>query len=664
MAVHVGLPPPLASALSLIATQSLNSFFDPGLTLKAGLLQIAPDVATQLTLGGLELLGRSIGLDPRITALMGLPVAASIGGTVKGAINGSGSIINSVKDALFSRETLAGMLSIGAEFALDQVGATDSAWGSLLSRLSVGLVKDFIQTGGKVNVFDSLVNSSQKTISHLLDPALLPRLFVAVAEHGLAGGFEQYAISVLRRDTIEDFVRGGVSFADQLALALQAPVDADCGGQACKAVHLAKNDKMITFKYFFNEGEFEIYGIQEVTADADRRFMFQTDADGNITGVRVQVLDENGQVITERDLTGDIRDTVQFTDFDGNIFAEISISEDGKFEFVNYNLGVSGNISQYGEVEFSYRIPELEDDLGSLIGQFNAANLTAEQKSEIVFFSVGNGFWNQHATKNEIAQLSRGFIQDLSGDLGTLGIPPAILYENGHIAVDSGGNILTTASLPITLYEETGLIGNGLKWACETWFGCNDMKEEIISEVTHYMNVLTANGFDPTQMNMVHFSHSGNFQPMIKALEDPRLADLNLKTLVVFEGPYVGDGVINNTNLDTIIRIVGTSTVLDGDAPVPFLNHRQFSAVDGDGNSRPITNYNIEILGAKHSDFDASSNHQVNLFMRDLSLMANDPQRLEKFLKLGTTQGVKYDPSTGKITVNPDEYESPFGDRL
>lgn len=122
--------------------------------------------------------------------------------------------------------------------------------------------------------------------------------------------------------------------------------------------------------------------------------------------------------------------------------------------------------------------------------------------------------------------------------------------------------------------------------------------------------------------------------------------------------------MINNTKLDTIIRIVGTNTVLDGDASVPFLDYRQFSAVDGDGNSRPITNYNIEILGAKHSDFDAGSNHQVNLFMRDLNLIANDPQRLEEFLKLGTTQGVKYDPSTGKITVNPDEYESPFGDRL
>ena len=119
-----------------------------------------------------------------------------------------------------------------------------------------------------------------------------------------------------------------------------------------------------------------------------------------------------------------------------------------------------------------------------------------------------------------------------------------------------------------------------------------------------------------------------------------------------------------NTDKNIPKQLSGQLAGVFGDASVPFLGHRQFSAVDGDGNSRPITNYNIEILGAKHSDFDAGSNHQVNLFMRDLNLKANDPQRLEEFLKLGTTQGVKYDPSTGKITVNPDEYESPFGDRL
>ncbi|MGI6241795.1 MAG: hypothetical protein ACOYJW_07680 [Candidatus Omnitrophota bacterium] len=113
-----------------------------------------------------------------------------------------------------------------------------------------------------------------------------------------------------------------------------------------------------------------------------------------------------------------------------------------------------------------------------------------------------------------------------------------------------------------------------------------------------------------------------------------------------------------NTDKNIPKQLSGQLAGMFGDAPVPFLDHRQFSAVDGDGNSRPITNYNIEILGAKHSDFDASSNHQVNLFMRDLSLMANDPNRLREVLKSNTWPGITYYEELNIIVVNPAEYET------
>ncbi|MDA9101152.1 hypothetical protein N9K06_00600 [Omnitrophica bacterium] len=152
---------------------------------------------------------------------------------------------------------------------------------------------------------------------------------------------------------------------------------------------------------------------------------------------------------------------------------------------------------------------------------------------------------------------------------------------------------------------------------------------------------------------------------MIKALESEELAGLNLQTMIVYEGPYVGDGVINNTNLDTIIRIHGTADVLDGDDPIPFLDDRQYVGINADGTERPIKTYNIEILGAAHSDFDAQNNPQVNLFMRDLSLKAadNDPNRLKDFLS-SATPGVTEDPVTHVITVDPTQYISPYGDRI
>ena len=118
-----------------------------------------------------------------------------------------------------------------------------------------------------------------------------------------------------------------------------------------------------------------------------------------------------------------------------------------------------------------------------------------------------------------------------------------------------------------------------------------------------------------------------------------------------------------NTDKNIPKQLSGQLAGMFGDVPVPFLDHRQFSAVDGDGNSRPITNYNIEILGAKHSDFDAGSNHQVNLFMRDLSLKANDPNELADFLS-SKTKGISVDPKTRIITVDPAIYESPYGNRI
>lgn len=206
------------------------------------------------------------------------------------------------------------------------------------------------------------------------------------------------------------------------------------------------------------------------------------------------------------------------------------------------------------------------------------------------------------------------------------------------------------------------------------------MRDEIERELTRYFDLIDLNqrefGLDPN-MQFVHFAHSGDFQPLIEALEDPDLEYRSrIKTLVVYEGPYVGDGIINDPYLETIIRVRGTQTLWGGDVGPPFLEHQQFNIQDQNGDVVPVQNqYNIEILGAGHLDFSCSSganhdactdfiNQQTNLFMRDLQLKAADsnPNTLQYFLS-SSTPGVSVDPSTGIITVKPDEYVSPFGNR-
>ena len=143
-----------------------------------------------------------------------------------------------------------------------------------------------------------------------------------------------------------------------------------------------------------------------------------------------------------------------------------------------------------------------------------------------------------------------------------------------------------------------------------------------------------------------------------------------IKTLVAYESVYVGDGIIDDPYLETLIRVRGSTDGLS----VPFTDHRPFQIVDENGAVRPVQNqYNIEILGAGHSDFSCASgptqdvcsdfvNQQTNLFMRDLQLKAadSDPNTLKVFLS-ARTAGINIE--NGIIRVNPDDYVSPFGNR-
>lgn len=126
MGLKLNLPPPVTSAISLLTSASLNAYFDKTLTLKQALKTVVPTAAEKLTLGGLDLIGRSLGLDWRITALIGIPIGASVGGLVSGVVGAGGSkaslsLFESVKKAVFSSKTLGAALSLGASVAVDSL---------------------------------------------------------------------------------------------------------------------------------------------------------------------------------------------------------------------------------------------------------------------------------------------------------------------------------------------------------------------------------------------------------------------------------------------------------------------------------------------------------------------------------------------------------------
>ena len=401
------------------------------------------------------------------------------------------------------------------------------------------------------------------------------------------------------------------------------------------------------------------------------RSEFTTDDEGRIT--QVMVIEQMADGTFRQDVltpTGNIKEVI-LRDWNNEVYGKVSYNAAGDLEFTNYNLGISDYLTADGRFSFDFTTAPDFQDMGQLIYDFNV-NLKPEDIAQLTAFSYGNGFWNAHRSPDSISTLMNAFIDDRLTDNARTGTPAVVLFEaNGEIARDRHGNILTTASLPVTLYEETGLVGNILRWAAGTWFGVSTMRDEVERELIRYLDLIELNqgkfNLDPN-MNFVHFAHSGNFQPFIQALEHmPDEYRSKVKTLVAYGAPYVGDGVINDPFLETLVRVRGTK---DG---VPFEGVRQFQITDQNGNVKAIPNqYNIEIIGAAHNDFsyDPSFTYssaeereiarKTSLFMRDLNLIANDEIALKRFL---STQTVGIVIEGKVIKVDPKAYISPNGDR-
>jgi|GEM_PF-2920150 len=678
--LKLNLPPPITAALSTAVTGSLLGMFNGDFTLKAALPTIFPQFTQQLTLGGIELLGRSLGLDPRITSLIGLPIAAAVGGVTRDLLNPNGmtSLWQSIQNAVLSREVAGGILSLSASIAVHQLGLDQSLLGSLSSRLVAGMFNDFLASPKRFDFVDSIIKSTDESFYEFFNPVLLPQLFASVMDHGLADGIEQYATMLFTKETINEFVSAGLNLGEWIARGLPTAEDIIYEGESAKRLKLAQNGKTINFIYQPKGEKLELQMIYEEYSNGrkPRLVEFETDDQGKI--VRAFVIEQMADGTFRRDAltpAGEVQE-VTFRDWNGETYGRLSFNAAGGLEFTNYNLGISDHLSQDGQFTFDFTASPDFQDLNQLLYDFNA-NLSPEDVAHLVTFTYGNGFWNSHESPDSVSTLMAAFIEDTITDKARNGTPSIVLFEaNGDIARDRHGNILTTASLPVTLYEETGLVGNVLRWAAETWFGCNFMRDEVEGELIRYFDLIDLNqrefGLDPN-MSFVHFAHSGDFQPMIEALEHmPDEYRSRIKTMIVYEGPYVGDGVINDPYLQTLIRVRGSKEGLS----VPFLGHRHFEIVDKNGAVIPLPNqYNIEIVGAGHSDFsydpafeygseeEREIARKTSLFMRDLNLIANDKTDLEYLLTSNLIPGVHYDSTTKLITVNPNEYVSPNGDR-
>jgi len=176
--------------LSVVATTGMASFFDGTLT------SIIPTIAQQFAMGGMELLGESMGLDPRLTNLLSIPVSAAVGGMVGGYLdpNGGGgaggeivagyrdngepiyvtgarNLMDYISESVFNPASMSGIISMGTSLGLDAIGAPvmlQNFLPNLLGQIAVssGLGSDIESTGQ--GIFDRIWDNIEKFGSGLI----------------------------------------------------------------------------------------------------------------------------------------------------------------------------------------------------------------------------------------------------------------------------------------------------------------------------------------------------------------------------------------------------------------------------------------------------------------------------------------------------------------
>jgi YD repeat-containing protein len=212
---HLDLPPPLTDALSIVTRTVTGAALDPSITIPQSLKNLSSKFWADFSLSGLKTLGQIIGLDPKLTSLIGIPLRATLSSLVKSFVNpgvngGLGDIFTTMKAGL-----KAGITSIGFDFGGK---AGDSFFGSLGSKDIIASIESVIGQSGLFSKVFEVLNQA------LLNPFNLAGNFIQnllskvtsfdflIQEKGIIGALESMAASIFSRRTIErirDF--GGIS---------------------------------------------------------------------------------------------------------------------------------------------------------------------------------------------------------------------------------------------------------------------------------------------------------------------------------------------------------------------------------------------------------------------------------------------------------------------
>ncbi|MFH1664783.1 MAG: hypothetical protein ABIA77_01405, partial [Candidatus Omnitrophota bacterium] len=712
--------------LSMSTAAFTGAALDPDTTMKQAFDSVTKNIATELAYYGVTYAGGSMGIDPQVSYLAGIGIRSSLqmGFSAGGGDPGAwidGAILGATQ----------GITQIGLNYLLDELELppiVQQMGSQLLNSLAPGIASVFsnmyrsfadnaLTTGGKPCKSDPKywsINTLTGASEFKLDDYASDMANWSWQEQGYQSmaedftnqiqdqGFEQamnnYGVSLFDYESLNAIDTFGLSageyFQDRLnnsTFEMATLIDGVNVAKVGIEDNLGNNYGYAYFREDSTGGYSDLYGYSYGNYEAFGNLF--ADSYGDLKFMNGQIAETIGDYVVNQMISNGMQEYVQFRDLYGEVVFGISPAAEGGGIYVGENGQLYGGkiigdgyICSIGDDFLSYKntdsglkwTVDLEGNLGlDLNGNLNLtteeinlfSTLSDEQKKQaltaIMFF--GNGFGND-SLEGHSPTIMNLFMQDLIAD--------EIISPNNAFG--------------ITTYEHSnslfGLLSNSYLWSMDAVSSTyNPVTNEITSELYGFLSQLS-----PEQLSaeIVYFSHSGQFRPLVETLNNNPGMPIN--TIFNFEGPYVGEQIINNDNINRVINVYGTqpafgiddifqtlqlgpagaflSLINRDDEPVPFLGPVNFTGLDADGNEFDIENYNFEIIGARHSDFSYNPNNAnltpeqrginiaTNFFMRQLSeaVVDNDPLRMTDF---AMKNGISYDNERGVFVVDPTEFE-------
>lgn len=269
--------------LSLSAIQG-ELITNPATNLEKAFSNIKPGLFSSLSFYGVEKLGASFGIDPRLTSLIGVPISAGVNAGFLGGVNVGTNIVSAINDGF-----MRGVVSMAIDYAGQALnlsplftglsaraimGGLEGMLGQSVNQ-GKGFFEGMMQSIGS-SLFNALTFDQAAPSSSMTNAMYLQRIlrFSDIAKtEGIEVAIENHLSAILQRDAVETvFKQGGIS---QLISKQAVPITDDEGNVVSikistgidSSIYLDPTKQNVIGRDFGNIKERGVYGVDPLTGE-------------------------------------------------------------------------------------------------------------------------------------------------------------------------------------------------------------------------------------------------------------------------------------------------------------------------------------------------------------------------------------------------------------